>query len=214
VAREHRVNLVAFIMGSCPPLKVPANPPGGRYDYLCEKSNALALEYVRSLKRQDRKVKVVLGSNWSWFRRLYLELDDESESRYGSYLVDMVKLSHRGTPRLFPVLGKVGVPVDVIAQAGTVPDPAPPCSSDPFACNLPRGQAIYQESATRKWIRGLSESFPGRSRYIDYNDRYCGKSRCFGFRNGIYTFLDELHFTATRSRAFAAFFRPSVRDLL
>ena len=63
-ANAEQVNLTAFVMGKCPPSKIRIQK---RYPGQCERSNALALKYVRETAQRPQPVQVILGSHWAGF---------------------------------------------------------------------------------------------------------------------------------------------------
>lgn len=208
------VNLVSFVAGSCAPLKVHRRTPEG----VCERSNAAALAYVTSLHRQGRGVKVLLGSNWSGFRVAYRRLMLEQvgiDSGYEPYTKKMVMLSHEGTPALFTRLGSLGVDVDVIAQAAVVPDHTLPCPAgqEPYQCDIARWRALPEEGRTSTWLKEQLSKITGRRGYIETKAAYCTALVCHGSTNGIATFFDDLHLSATRSRSLAPYFRATFTSM-
>lgn len=217
-ARARKANLVGFFMGGCPPVKVPLKPPADGYATVCEKHNAMAMRFVKKLKRGPKAVRVILGSSWAGYRRAHREIKAGAGERYYGYtpwVKKMVRLFMRGAAPLFPALGKVRVGVDVIGQTATVPrrPAACPTGDDPYTCALPRKRAIYDEAQTRTWLRGLMKKLAGKPRLIDVNNAYCGPQRCFGMVDGIYTFWDDLHLSATRVRTLRPYFRATFRAL-
>lgn len=219
-AREHKVNLVAFVMGGCPPVKVTLKPKGGRYPGLCEHSNAQAFRYVSKLERQDRPVKLILGSNWAGFRALYqtVYVEKDQSREYKPFLRRMLRLAHRGTDRLFPALGKAGVSTDIIGQTATVPDDAEcPAGRTPFVCELPRTESVFEEAKTSRWLLGLMRRLPGKSRLIDVNSgTFCNQVICLGRGGngtGIHTWYNDLHLSVTRVRTMAFKYDTSMRSV-
>ncbi|MEN8674719.1 SGNH hydrolase domain-containing protein [Nocardioides sp.] len=215
--RGEKVNFVSFVAGSCPPIKSRANPQTG-YSGKCERSNVNALAYVTKQLRKGRQVKVLLGSNWTGFRSAFRDITLAKslgrESGYDPYTEKMVALSHEGTPALFKKLGKLGADVDVIAQAGVLPAKVRDCAAgnDPYACEIPRWRALREEGRTDTWLRGQMKKLSGKPRYITATDAYCTDLVCGGNVEGIFTWYDNLHLSATRTKALVSYFRPSVRS--
>ncbi len=210
-----RVNLVSFVAGSCAPLAVRHATPKG----VCERSNAAAFAYVKKLHRRGSDVKALLGSNWSGFRIAYRRMQLEAlgiDSGYEPYTKRMVMLSHEGTPLLFKRLGKLGVDVDVIAQAAVVPEHTAPCLSDddPYRCDVSRWRALPEEGRTESWLRRQLQQVTGRAGYVETTDAYCTPLVCHGEVDDIVTFFDHLHLSASRTRALAPAFVPSFRAML
>lgn len=215
--RGQRVNFVSFVAGSCPPIATNSTPETG-YSGKCERSNVNALAYVTRLVKKHRKVKVLLGSNWSGFRIAYRRIALEQlgvDSGYDDYTKKMVALSHEGTPLLFKRLGKLGADVDVIAQAAVIPDRVKQCDAggDPYACDIPRWRAMPDEGRTDSWLRGQLKKLAGDPGYLTPSDAYCTDLVCGGSVDGVFTWYDNLHLSATRTKALASYFRPSIREL-
>jgi hypothetical protein len=215
--RGENVNLVSFVAGSCPPvLRLRDRGPG-----LCRRSNYVALKTVQQLVREKKRFKVVLGSNWSGFRRafrrVYLEDAAGIPSGYDDYTKDMVRLAHEGTPALFDRLGRMGVDVDIIDQAATVPERRRSCAAgeDPYDCDLPRWRALPEERRTDAYLREQQAKIQvrGRSRIIDATPGYCTATVCRGKVGPVHTYFDDLHLSATRTRKLARYFKAAVRDL-
>ncbi|CAN5364809.1 hypothetical protein BH09ACT12_BH09ACT12_10040 [soil metagenome] len=215
--RGQHVNFVSFVAGSCAPFATNSTPESG-YSGKCERSNVNALAYVTRLVEHDRTVKVLLGSNWSGFRIAYRRIALEQigvDSGYEDYTKKMVALSHEGTPLLFKRLGKLGVDVDVIAQAAVIPDEVEPCAAgeDPYACDIPRWRAMPEEGRTESWLHGQMSKLAGDPGYITPSDAYCTDLVCGGSVDGIFTWYDHLHLSATRTKALAGYFKPTIRRL-
>ena len=215
--RGQRVNFTSFVAGSCPPIATNSTPESG-YSGKCERSNVNALAFVKKLHQRGSGVRVVLGSNWSGFRIAHREIAMEGagyDSGYDDYTRKMVALSHQGTPRLFKRLGKLGVDVDVIAQAAVIPDRVADCAdgNDPYACDIPRWRALPEERRTDSWLRSQMKKLDGNPRYVLARDGYCFERVCSGNVDGIFTWYDNLHLSATRTQTLAAYFRPSITSL-
>jgi hypothetical protein len=217
-AKARKANLVGFFMGGCPPVKVPLTAPAGGYDSICEQHNAMAMKYVKKLQRGKQDVRVLLGSSWAGYRRADREIKAGAGEEYYGYtdwVKQMVALFMHGAGPLFPALGKVGVDADVIGQTATVPRTTAECATgeDPYTCDLPRRRAIYDDYKTRKWLRGLMKSLAGRPRLIEVNDAFCDRDVCHGMVDGVYTFYDDLHLSATNVRTLRPYFRDTFRAL-
>ncbi|MCW2815118.1 MAG: acyltransferase [Nocardioides sp.] len=212
-----RVNLVSFVAGSCPPVLITNNNGKGA----CRRSNYVALRTVEALRRENKRFKVVLGSNWSGFRRAYrkIVLEDAvgAPSGYDDYTKEMVRLAHEGTPDLFTRLGRMGVDVDIIGQAATVPERRASCEAgeEPYVCDLPRWRAMPEERRTDGYLQRQQDKIKrtARSRIVDASSGYCTDFVCRGKVGTIQTYFDDLHLSATRTRNLARFFKPAVRDM-
>lgn len=212
LAREKRVNLVMFMLGGCPPILVRENSQ--RTMYACERSNQLALRFVRDLKERDKPVRVLLGAFWDGYYSVYqgVYVDHTIDpSGYTTTQLRSARTFHRSTPKLFAELGELGVRVDVIGQAATVPENPPSClgGDDPYECRLARSQALPREQAWRGWFRQVMRPLPDRSRLIGFNDPYCDAAYCYGKVDDIYTFFDPIHLSATRTATFRRYYRAT-----
>lgn len=217
-AKGRKVNLVAFVMGGCPPLLVKTAKQNANYPSKCEANNALARVYVARLQRQQHDVKVILGAYWSGYRRASREMTLDALAPYlgyDEYTQERVRLFDRSTAPLFPALGRIGVPVDVISTTATEPRITAPCpeGDEPYGCDMLRVFAIHEETETRQWLRGLMTSLSGPSRLIDANSAFCDALVCHGLSDGIFTFYDYAHLSATRSRTLGRFFVPSLHGM-
>lgn len=214
LGRGRGVNMVSFVAGACPPVAVRFSKRGG-YAGKCEKSNAIALKYVRDLHKSGKDVTVLLGSNWSGYRIAYRRI--ANQGRGGDYLPfvrKMVRLSHKATPRLFRRLANVGVRTAVIAQSATVPGGAPDCAEgeDPYLCPIDRSLVLPREAREDRWLAGQIEQLEGRTRVVDPRNAYCDTEVCFGLLDGIQTWYDDLHLSATRTRSLARYFELVFSD--
>ncbi|GEP36046.1 hypothetical protein NSZ01_38140 [Nocardioides szechwanensis] len=201
---ELPVNLVGFVMGSCPPMDLGLPLGEGTK---CEQNATAALDYVLRLDREGRPLKVVLGAYW----RFYLDVL-ATPGDYDEYEQQQAGFFEEFTPQAFRALGRAGIDTDVIAQTVSVPEPAP-CAA-PYVCKLPRADALREEAATDAWVRDAMRPLGGDARYIDPNGEICDDSWCYGRRDGIYTFFDQQHLTATRSRTLLPLFADVVADVL
>jgi hypothetical protein len=199
------VNVVAFLLGSCPAMHNNLTPAERRTAPDCLKSNAKAFDYVKLLKSQKRDVRVVLGTYW----QRYLQAIEHR--RFGSYHGQMAAHFETGGPRLFRRLGRLRIGVDVVGQAVTVPSRARNCplGNDPYACDLRRHRAIREETGTRRWVKGQMEALVEPA-YVDIN-RMCSSTTCYARGpGGIYTFFDVYHITASMSRLVSFVFQGTV----
>jgi hypothetical protein len=219
LARQRNVNLVMFMLGGCPPILVGEHTR--QTLYACETSNQMALKYVRNLKEKgDQPVRVLLGAFWEGYRSVYqgvyvdqppsVDPDDYTKTQLRS-----ARTFHRLTPRLIAKLDEVGVRVDLIGQAASVPADPPRClrGSDPYECDLRRSVALPREKAWIDWLRRWARLLPQGSRVVNFNQKYCSKTECHGFTDGMYTFFDHTHLSASRTKTFKRFFAPTFRGL-
>lgn len=201
---EEKVNLVGFVMGSCPPMDLDLPLGEGSK---CEQNATEALDFIQRLDRQGRPLKVVLGAYW----RFYLDVL-ATPGDYDDYERQQADLFADNTPEAFRALGRAGIDTDVIAQTVSVPDPAP-CAA-PYVCRMPRADALREEAATDAWVRDAMRPLGDAARYVDPNGDICDDTWCYGRRDGIYTFFDPQHLTATRSRTLLPLFAEIVADVL
>lgn len=209
--RGRGVNLVAFLAGSCPPMDPQLDTPKKRKRATsCKKVNHLGLTYVLRRKRLGLETKVILGGSW----HRYLAALRQGTPPEASYVAKIAQDLKTDTPRLFRRLGKARISTDVIGQVLTVPANAVcPRGRDPFVCALPRGRAIPSEGANKRWVKNVMRPLVGKSRYLSVNSAVCTRRLCRGKLNGIHTFFDDLHLSATRSRTLVRFFRLSVGEV-
>ncbi len=217
--RRHPVNLVGYLMGACPAMD-PAldSRRERRRATLCERANEVALRQVLRLDRSGAPLRVVVGGGWQRYRqardRAILAGGAELLPGYSGYVARMAELMEVGTPRLFTTLGRAGVRVDLVGQVAIVPDVTPPCpsGSDPYACDVPRALSLPDEDRTRRWLQEAAAPLRGE-RYVEVNDAFCSALVCHGVVDGVYTFFDALHLSATRARSLRPLFGPTVRAL-
>ena len=203
-ARAEGVNLTAFVMGKCPPSKVRIQ---SRYPGQCERSNALALEYVRETSRRH-PVQVILGSHWAGWLEKVAEFEETGVPPEGwdEFDMRMLALFRDRTPKLFPALRRTQARLAVIGQTAT-------CEKStlgaPLWCSLPRSQAILNETQTRNALARVSHNAP----QIDLNQLFCGPTKCGGQVDGDYVFWDWGHLSKSVNYRMAKYFKPLLRDL-
>ena len=195
-ARKRGVNLVAFVMGSCPVMDNQLTAQERESAPACLRSNDLALRYVAKLKSHKREVRVLLGTYW-W---RYLQAIRVGDTK--SYHGQMAAQFKTAGPRLFRTLGRMRVGVDVNAQMVTVPPNHGSCpkGNTPYACDLARRKALRNEASTRRYVKKRMRSLHGKPGYVDAN-RMCSSDTCYARSpEGIYTFWDDQHISASMSR--------------
>ena len=202
-AKNKNVNVVATVMGGCPPMdnKVSANDQVPA----CFRSNAMALDLIQDIKQRDRSVRVILGGSWERYLTAVAQNDQ-------SYTGQMGREMKKAFPRLIATLAKRGIATDVIGQAATVPAKVKKCkkSMDPYACSVPRSKALKREKQTRQWLGKKTRRLAGNRKPIDVNSKFCTKKVCYGKKQGTWTWFDDLHLSATRTRSLAGLVKPSV----
>jgi hypothetical protein len=203
-ARAVGVNLTAFVMGKCPPSKIRIQ---NRYPGECERSNALALEYVRTSSRRH-PVQVILGSHWAGFAEKVKEFAETGvpPEGYTDFDMRMLALFRDRTPKVFPALLNTRARLSMIGQTAT-------CEKStlgaPQWCTLPRSEAILDEAKTRRALARISENAP----QIDLNPLFCGPAKCSGNVDDDYVFWDWGHLSKTVNYQMAKYFKPLLRDL-
>jgi hypothetical protein len=204
-AHAENVNLTAFVMGKCPPSKIRIQ---ARYPGQCERSNALALKYVRDTAKRRQPVQVILGSHWAGFAKAVAEFERTGvpPEGYTEFDMRMLKLFRDRTPPLFKALLKTQARLAVIGQTATCEKTT---GAPPYQCTLPRKDAILHENNTRKWLAGLAPDAP----QIDVNQAFCGPVKCHGTADDDYVFWDWGHLTKTVNYRMARYFRPLLRSL-
>ncbi|MCW2815120.1 MAG: hypothetical protein JWN84_2575 [Nocardioides sp.] len=220
VARNQRVNLTAVLFGGCPVSK-PFPRSAGYPRTGCDEHNVESLAYVRDLTQRRSRVRVLVGGFWSGYRQAYDIAREEDRTGVPSGLSDyrkhMAALGVERTRPMFGAIGRLGVPVDMIGQAATVPLDPRRCAAgrEPYQCDLPRHRALHHEGDNERWIRRtLMAPLPGRPRLIDATPSYCTRSTCLAHVRGLNTFYDDIHLGAGLTRTLAAYFRPVFRDAL
>lgn len=216
LARERNVNLVLFMLGGCPPILIREHIT--KPLAACETSNQMALKFVKRLKDDGRSIRVLLGAFWQGYYSVYKDVyvdKDEDPSQWTKVQLRSARTFHRLTPQLIAHLGEVGLRVDLIGQAASVPANPPRClrGSDPYECDLRRSAALPREKAWIDWLRRQARPLPNGSRVVHFNQKYCSRTKCHGFTDGMYTFFDATHLSASRTATFKRFFAPTFRGL-
>ena len=85
--------------------------------------------------------------------------------------------------------------------------------NDPYACDIPRRRALPEERRTARFLKQQMSQLTGKTGYLDPTEAYCTVTICGGSVDGIYTWYDHLHLSATRTKALSSYFRPSIRQL-
>ena len=223
-AEGRRLNLVGFFMGFCPPFLPTISAQEYERAVECQQSNYLAKRFVDRLDREQRPVRVLLGGAWQMYAALRAGTDyyhyGGSEERY-NYPRKWAEIFHTQGPKLFRYLGSRGIRTDAIGQAPVVPDPeylacggtAESATAGPpyFGCPYERGRSLPDEGVTASWLRSQLAALPRGRKLVDVADTVCWDLVCPGLRDGVYTFYDVRHVTATRSRLSYRAFLPTVR---
>jgi len=202
------VNLVAVVMGACPPFYAPAGADEG-----CKGSNRVALNEIQDLRRLHQPLRVVLGATWEFYLEGGVDLLDRVNSQANrSHLSRMAQYFQATGPKLFSRLGELEVPTDVIGQTASVLRSAPLCVASPrlASCDAPRASALQNEQHTRAWLETEMEVLAGDPRLIDATRELCSEQTCYAERDGVVNFFDDNHLSATLSRRLGRYFRKTV----
>jgi hypothetical protein len=204
-ANAEGVNLTAFVMGKCPPALIRIQK---RYPGQCERSNALALKYVRETARRRQPVQVLLGSHWAGFAQKVAEVERTGvpPEGYDDFDMRMLKLFRDHTPKVFPALLRTQARLAMIGQTTTCEKRT---NGAPLRCSMKRSDAILHEGRTRKALARLSHNAP----QIDLNKLFCGPAKCRGKVGDDYVFWDWGHLSKTVNYKMAGYFRPLLRAL-
>ena len=207
-AERTRTNLVAFVMGACPPMDLRKRG----YRGACAQQATPALAYVTTASIRGGSVKVVLGAFWELYRGYHraAEAGYSPTDPYEQFLLERAAMFDTGGARLFGTLAKRGIATAAIAQAPWIGSNVAPCRAgeDPYVCNLPRTEAIPAEAATAAWVKRQLARIRV-SGYIDPTRFLCSLQICRARLDGEPVFLDDLHLDPAITGAFA----PEYRDL-
>lgn len=209
--RGQNVNFLVFIAGACPPMVRHTDDQD-----TCSTINRQALAFVTRLHENGRKLTVLLSSYWHWYLSTLERIDAGEAPQEGeTYIFKQSRKFRMGVPRTFRTLGRMRVDVDVIGPTPTVPDSVDPCPEGeaPYACRIKRGRALPDERRTRAYVETQMEALHGDPRLINLKARICDAKYCYGRRDGVYTWYDQVHLSATFSRGTTSYFRGVVRDL-
>ncbi len=217
-AKGKDVNLVTSIFGSCPAM-VPgltrSNP--NRYGR-CGLNADLAYRFVRTMRRRSQPLKVILAGNWEMYERAIGLMDQGKGPRggHGSFAFAQATIFRKGGPKLARKLAEWRIDVDIVGQVARPPRRTGPCAegTDPYRCAFLRRNAFLDERATITWLGQVFAPVTRQGiRYLDLNEYLCSPYLCRGRIDGVDTYYDNSHLTASMSRRLASFFRPSVKDV-
>lgn len=214
-AADKDVNLVAFVMGACPPLKAPED-----VRLACARNNEMALKFVT--KRSGRKkppIRVIASASWPTYRHSpeeVVEFDERPDGGNDAYIERISELFEEGAPRLFEELSLINADIDVVGPTPFIPRNAPLCEARarPFSCDVDRDLAIEGEAATVSWLRDQMSGFTENSRFIDVTPSLCDEDTCYAEADGVVNFFDDNHISAALSRQLKSYFTPSIRGLI
>ncbi|MBS43575.1 MAG: hypothetical protein CMH83_10530 [Nocardioides sp.] len=210
-ARKKDVNLVAFVMGACPPF-VPPEDEG----IACARSNRQALSFVERYADRKEGIRVIASASWQTY--LSGEADSGLAERVPAaanqtYVSQISEMFNAGATPLFDYLKTLDVAVDVVGPTPIIPRNAPLCEARvrPFSCDVARDVAIADEDENIAWIKQQMRGLPRGSRYIDAAKALCDDDVCFAERDGVVQYFDDNHLSAKLSRRLKRFFAPSIR---
>lgn len=210
------VNLVAFVLGSCPPLLSGAKTKKQkRARSGCEEAGDLVFRQIKKLQRTTYKPKVILGLNWDIYMSA-IERARQGKPAFNGYVATTAASFKKGTPRLFTALGQQGISVDVLAPVGQVPESARKCKRGnlPYRCSLPRARVLNKEQSRLNRAKQLTRRLDGPARLINVNGEFCNARICKGTTRGTLTWYDDLHISATMAKErMAKYFAASVADV-
>ncbi|MGA8846010.1 MAG: SGNH hydrolase domain-containing protein [Nocardioides sp.] len=197
------LNLVAIVMGGCPPMDNALRP--GQPAPACYQSNDLALDYVRDLVDSGEGQRVLLAASWQRYRQAIKDRDR-------TYTGQMARASRQATPRLMKTLASMGAAADVIGQVATVPERTSKCraGNTPYACDVARNQALRDAVGTKRYLKKTMKPLGRDARLIDVNGYFCEGKVCHGKVGKTYTWWDDLHISATMSRQLKGYLKTTI----
>ena len=209
-ANAQGVNLVAFVMGACPPVVVPDRRPSSA----CVKNAREAVDYVGRLRDRGRTVRVVVGAHWQFYRKLNARLRHgwEPTTESDVFRAGQARLFARGSDRMFETLTGLRVRAAVLGQAPWMPADRADCAAGnlPYRCELPRSQAIAGEAGVRTWLAAEMRTLR-RPWSIDVTSRLCDAAVCRPEVDGVATYLDDLHLNPALSLRLRTLYGPALR---
>ncbi|CAN5497359.1 hypothetical protein BH09ACT12_BH09ACT12_17810 [soil metagenome] len=202
-AKGKDLNLVAIVMGGCPPMDNALKPDESAPK--CYKSNELAIDYVRDLVNGGEGHRVLLAASWQRYRQAVKDKDQ-------SYTGQMGRAMRRATPRLMKTLGAMQAEVDVVGQVATVPAKRPSCraGNTPYSCDLKRNQALADSVGTKRYLTKLMKPLADDASLINVNGFFCEGKVCHGKVGKLHTWWDDLHLSASMSRKLRGYFKPTI----
>jgi hypothetical protein len=207
--RGQRVNVVLFFLGGC----IPSLPDMEIYaGNACAELSVDAMTYLQQLEAGGRRYRLLLGSFWgaNLNRLSYYESQERAD-----IMRERRVFTQRYTRPLFQWLGREGIPTDVSVQ-GPIAVPPAECDlgSTPFWCPVTRRDAYYKDTYVRSWLARRMSRLPEGARLVDYSDGICSATTCPAVVNGVHTWFDAYHVSATKAAELSSYYRPTVRALL
>ncbi|MDQ4055670.1 MAG: hypothetical protein M3237_23665 [Actinomycetota bacterium] len=204
-----RVNVVLFFAGGC----IPAAPDMTIYaGNACAELSISAMRYLQQLEASGRPYRLLLGSFWgaNLDRVFWYE---------GQERADIMKqrrvYTQSYTRPLFRALGRAGIPTDVSLQ-GPISVPPSECGLGawPFWCPVNRNRAYYKDGYVRGWLARRMSHLGEGARLVDYSRGICSATSCPAVVDGVHTWFDPYHVSATKAGQLASYYKPTVRALL
>ncbi|WP_232678443.1 acyltransferase family protein [Nocardioides sp. R-C-SC26] len=211
-ARKRNVNLVAFVMGACPPYIPPDDST-----IACSRNNQMALDFVQRLADRKPPVRVIASASWETYRGSStpgLIQEGALDGNQSQYIENIAQLFNGGVDDWFETVGSLGIDVDIVGPTPTIPREAPTCEAvpRPYSCDVQRDKAILDEEENVTWLKEqMAEYFPDTSRFIDVTKSLCNESLCFAENQGVLYYFDDNHISAQMSRRLKKQFAPSIR---
>ena len=208
-AEGKRVNIVLFFLGGC----IPAAPDMEIYaGNACAELSISAMRYLQQLDAGGRPYRLLVGSFWGANRnRLFWY---ESQER-ADIMQERRVFTQAYTRPLFRALGKTGVPTDVSFQ-GPISVPPSNCGLGtwPFWCPVDRARSFHKDAYVRGWLARRMSHLGAGSRLVDFSNGICSATTCPAVVNGVHTWFDPYHVSATKAATLASYYKPTVRALL
>jgi len=207
---DRDVNLVAFVMGSCPPYTLGPGEGGS-----CAANNRLALSYVTRMADRKAATRVILSGAWDNYLdnepATFMQNADANPGRI-AFLDQISEEFREGAPPLFEELGRLGIDVDVVGPTATIARNAPLCEARtrPFSCDVPRSSAISHEDETLAYLQRQMRWLPRTSNLIDVTPAVCDDDTCFAASGDVVNYIDDNHLSATLARRLVPYFEPTV----
>lgn len=207
--RKKRVNVVLFFLGGC----IPAIPDMDLYaGNQCAELSAATRHYLMRLKAGGRPYRLLMGAFWGAnLDRLYWYEDQESRD----IMAQRREFTLAYNPPLFRWLGEHGIPTDVLVHGpAAVPPSQCGLGASPFWCSISRHRAYYRDTYVRKWVARQMSHLPRGARLVDYSNGICSRTSCPAVVDGVHTWFDPYHVSATKAATLGWYFKPTVRALL
>lgn len=223
-ASDDEVSVTAWSLGGCPAYLAEGSLDLSSLDeatataiLTCRERNEDALTATLRLAEGREAVRVILAARWTpYLGAAPISLTDISAFKPGSKRI-LASQIDPGLEDLVAILVRAGVGVDVVAPIPELLRPAPTClaRSAPFVldCDVSRARTDEYHREAVALLRDVMATLPSDSRLIDVTGALCDQQTCFAESGGIVNYFDDDHLSATRSRALASYFDPSIEAL-